>query len=184
MSFTLTALEMLLRNFSPLRPEAWGAICAATTQRVYSGAKAVHLEAGGMVYVEEGLLKQYARAERTQPGIIRFLQAGEVLFVPYEVNSIYIKTIQRSTLYYWNEHTLRQLIACYPEVLKIYMRLRDLQEDAFGFKVLLLEQEVKAKLLLFDQHYPKLRPFIKNKDLANFLCVSESTLSRSKNQFG
>jgi CRP-like cAMP-binding protein len=180
MSFTLAALEMLLRNFGPLRSEAWEAIYTATAQRVYSSAKAIHLEAGGMIYVGEGLLKQYARAERTQPGIIRFLQAGEVLFAPYEVNSIYVKTIQRSTLYYWNEHTLRQLIASYPEVLKMYMRLRDLQEGALDFKVLLLEQEVKAKLLLFDQHYPKLRLFIKNKDLANFLHVSESTLSRSK----
>jgi len=180
MPLSLTALEIWLRTFGPLRPEAWEGIVGAVVKRVYGMGKAVALAPGGMIYVGEGLLKQYARAGRTQPDIIRFLQAGEVLLVPYEADNSYVKTLERSVLYYWDEYALRQIMIAYPELLKIYMKLRDRQEMLLDLKIRLMGEELRNKLPLFDRYYPNLRPFLKNKDLANYLQVHESTLSRSK----
>lgn len=173
-------LLTFIHQYGALSYSAVEGLAAIVMQHTYGRAKAVHLEAGSMVYVGEGLLKQYARAGRAEPDIVRFVQAEEVLLVPYEVDRIYIKTLEKSTLYMWDEYLLRQLINQHPELLKIYMQLRDMQEAILDFKLLLLGQEVRQKLDLFDQHYPGLRSRIKNKDLANYLHVHESTLSRSK----
>lgn len=169
-----------MRSHGALTSEAYEALEASAVERMYTSLKAVMLEAGGMMYVGEGLLTQYALAERTQPSIIRFIQKGQVMFIPYEASTIYVKTINRSVLYYWDEYTLRQLLGSYPELLKIYMQLRDAQEAMLDFKVRLLEEKVRDKLVLFKKYYRDLLPNIKNQDLANFFHVNESTLSRGK----
>src|SRR5690606_2156940 len=119
---------IFIRQFGALSPAAIEALGAATGLHRYGRAKAVHLEAGSMIYVGEGLLKQYARAGRAEPDILRFIRAEEVLLVPYEVDRVYIKTLEKSVLYVWDEYLLRQLMAKHPALLKIYMHLRDVQE--------------------------------------------------------
>lgn len=176
----LDPLKEQLRALGALSTETWQALSEVALERQYGNARAVQLDGGSMLYVAKGLLKQYARAERTQPSIVRFIKDGQVLFVPYDYNPIYVKTIARSVLYYWDEFSLRQTINKHPELLKQYMALRDIQEQALDYKILLLEEEVRNKLTLFNKHQGDLWPYIKNKDLANFLHISESTLSRSK----
>ncbi|MEH6306176.1 hypothetical protein RYH73_11015 [Olivibacter sp. CPCC 100613] len=176
----LNPFQEELKQLGALSNEAWQALTEIVLERRYGNARAVQLDGGSMLYIGEGFIKQYARAERTQPSIVRFITRGQVLFVPYDYHSIYVKTIERSVLYYWDEYTLRQVITAHPQLLKLYMTLRDMQEQALDHKILLLEEEVRHKLILFNKYQGDLWPYVKNKDLANFLHVSESTLSRSK----
>lgn len=180
MPLLLDSLHQQLHQLGPLRREAWEEMLAVATKRMFRAARAVTLSPGAMLYIAEGLVKQCARSGRTEPDILRFLRAQELMIVPYNADGMYVKTLAPAVIYYWDEYTLRQLMLKHAELLKIYMLLRDTQEHALDIKLLLLGQQIRNKLILFDQYYPSLRAFIKNKDLANYLHVHESTLSRNK----
>ncbi len=165
----LAHMEALLRQLGPLTEEAWEALRAAARQRRYGADRAVHLEAGGMLYVGSGLLKQYARAGRTKPAIQAFLGRGEPYCCPHASDGAYLKSVLPSELWYWEGHALRQLMAGHPCLIALYMRLRDMQEERLDKRLLLLEARAKEKLALFNDLQPRTASFVKGRDLANHL---------------
>ncbi|MFB2117849.1 hypothetical protein [Parapedobacter sp. 2B3] len=178
MDMPLAGLETLLRRLGAVDAGAWAAVTGSMRSARYGIERPIRLEAGGLLYVGEGLLKQYVRHGRTQPAINRFIRQGEVYAVPHDPDPVYIKTIQPSTVYCWDSHTLRRLLLEYPSLLGSYLKIRDMQENALDTRLWLLEQTGKAKLALFDRTFGQLRAHLKGKDLGNYLHLAYAYISQ------
>jgi len=178
----LAGLKAQLQQVAALDADTWLAVASAAHRAAYAAGRAVHLESGGLIYVGDGLMKQYARPGRTQPAINRFIAGGGLLAVPYDADSYYVKTIQPTTLFYWGELTLRQLLCTNPTLLQAYMKLRDGQEALLDARFRILEQRGTAKLVLMDQLFKGLRAQIKGKDLANFVHLAYGYVSQIKDK--
>lgn len=180
MSTSLAHLETLLRSLGAMPGSTWAAVVDAAREARYGADRAVYLEAGGLLYVGEGLLKQYTLSGRNRPSINRFIQQGGTYAIPHNHDTIYVKALQPSTLYLWDAHTLRRLLAEHVGLLSIYMKLRDRQEEQLDTRLWLLEQRGREKLQYFDKRFAGLRAHIRGKDLANYLHLAYAYISQLK----
>jgi|GEM_PF-1072754 len=171
-------LKMQLQQNGPLRTNAWESLCGSYTEHIRPASRTITLDAGDIIYIKQGLLKQCNGYMRTEPAVNRFLRGGQFLFVPYYTGHCYVRSIQRCTLYHWTEATIRQLLTHYPELLLIYRRLYNQFEQLLDVRLQIMERIGAAKVTLFDHYFPQLRPYIKQQDLANYLGMNKNYLSQ------
>ncbi|GAA4777986.1 hypothetical protein GCM10023231_00540 [Olivibacter ginsenosidimutans] len=174
---TLPLKELLLRLGS-LREEAWQELTMRVQQRIYKPYKSIILPPTGVIYVQEGLLKQYQRSEREAAAITRFITTNQHIFIPTQPDNLYIKTILESTLWYWEGEAVHSLLLCYPELYALYQQLRDRYDALLDIRMRILESKHIQKLQLFQEHFHKIRPYLRAKDIANYIGVHPNYISK------
>lgn len=171
-------LQQQLQQLGPLTAAAWESILEKASEKPFAANRPIPLPSNGIIYIKEGLLKQYARTGRVHPSINRFLTAGNHLFVPFNTEPIYVKTILNSALWYWTEENIRFLLHQHPELYSIDRKLRDAYEQQLDIRLQILASSGPSKMALFQEHFPGIRPYIKAKDLANYLSIHPNYLSQ------
>jgi len=171
-------LKELLERLSSLREEAWKQLTARAMQRHYKAHKSIALPPNGVIYVEAGLLKQYERTAREAAAINRFLTTGQHIFIPAQPDNSYIKTIIESKLWYWEEEVVHGLLIAYPELYRLYQLLRYRYDALLDIRIRILESKHTQKLDLFHQHFHEIRPYLRIKDVANYIGVHPNYFSK------
>jgi len=175
---SILPLREQLRQLGPLREEAWRQIEAQAVQRDYAADRPIALPSAGVIYVEEGLLKQYQRSKRIKPCINRFIVTGNYIFTPFAPDSIYIKTILACKLWYWEGEAVCTLLLQYPELYALYQQLRDRYDALLDIRMRILESKHTQKLALFQEHFQEIRPYLRAKDVANYIGVHPNYFSK------
>jgi CRP-like cAMP-binding protein len=171
-------LQQQLQLLGPLTAAAWESILENVSEKPFEANRPIPLPPNGVIYVKEGLLKQYVRTGRVHPSINRFIAVGKHLFIPFNAEPIYVKTILKSTLWYWTEESIRTLLRQYPELYIIDRKLRDSYERLLDIRLQILESSGPSKMVVFQENLPGIRPYIKAKDLANYFSIHPNYLSQ------
>jgi len=172
------SLKELLERLGSLRDETWQQLTARATQRHYKAHRSIFLPPNGVIYVEGGVLKQYERTAREAAAINRFLTVGQHIFIPAQPDNSYIKTIIESKLWYWDEEAVHGLLLTYPELYRLYQLLRYRYDALLDIRMRILESKHTQKLDLFHQHFHEIRPYLRIKDVANYIGVHPNYVSK------
>lgn len=169
-------LKISLQAHGALRPEAWLQIqqLMQTTQ-LSPGENLIRTE-GTLTFIDKGILKEYDPAQRSRPAIISFHSNGQTIITRRHNQSHFIKAISAATIFHWDQSALDQLHHSYPELKNIYLALCASYDQHISSRWILLELPPRNRIQLFRAHYPQLIPYLKKKDIANYLHLNYTYL--------
>ena len=165
----LQTLKSKLTNFGAIRPQAWTKILTHLKVTELKFDESFNREIGSLVYVADGLLKEYDAQLRKKPAIVNFISAGNFLVTNKSHHSKYTKTIGSAKLVHVTFESLIPLFLKYNELKSIYEGISSNYENGMAFRQLLLEENVAtARIQLFINKYRTILPLLKKKDIANY----------------
>lgn len=171
-------LKARLQQFGALRPEAW--------EKILESSKITHLKQGetfvrrqgSLAIILAGLIKEHDPAERKTPSIINFLDELQALSTSRYNQPNFLKACQPTLLIHWDGEALQSLYGNYPELKTIYEGILEQYEHRIVLRMRLLELPVNERLETFRSIFRKLLPYLKKKDLANYLHLNYSHFIR------
>ena len=131
---------------------------------------------GTLAFIEQGNLKEYDPAQRSRPAIISFHASGETIITRRHNQSHFIKAISPATIYQWQQSALDQLHQNYPELKNIYLALCASYDQRISARSILIELPPRNRIQLFRARHPQLIPYLKKKDIANYLHLNYTYL--------
>ena len=169
-------LKTKLQSFGALRPEAWERIVLLCQQTTLHAGDIFLRKEGTLAYLAEGILKEYNPQHRKKPAIINFI-ITEQCFITRKHNQVhYLKACNPALIYYWDLTALKLLYQEFEELKKIYDYLCREYDDGIALRGFLQELTVQARIIYFQHHYTPIIPFLKKKDIANYLHISYNNL--------
>ena len=170
----LYTLKTKLQSFGALRPEAWERIVQLSQQTQLKTNESLIRKQGTLAYIEEGLLKEYDAQNRTQPSIISFIGPNQSIATRKHNQSHYLKTATPSLVHYWNFEDLQKLYQEFKELKAIYDALIAEYDELLLFRMHLLELPVQERIDKFWLIFKPMLPYLKKKDMANYLHLNYS----------
>ena len=177
----LISLKLKLQKLGALRPEAWEMICFhLVTIQLKPNQSFVRSE-GSLAFVAEGVLKEYDVADRKQPSIINFITIGQCIHTRSYNRKYYVKACTSSIIYFWNETALLEISKEFNELRPIYHRLCAEYDEGILFRMKLLEMTVPERISAFRGVFKIVMPYLKKKDIANYLNLHYTNFLRHWN---
>lgn len=163
-------LHQLLQSYGAIRPAAWQKInLLKQEQSLYVKQRFIRKE-GSLAYLASGLLQEYDAYQRSTPSIINFITPQHFVVTRKHNQSFYLKAALPSLLYYWDYEQLQQLHQEFKELKAIYDTVCSIYDAAISYRTLILElPSAAARIKLFKEFFETQIPFIKKKDIANYL---------------
>ncbi|MCY1521477.1 hypothetical protein D9M68_562900 [compost metagenome] len=125
-----------------------------------------------LIFVANGLLKEYDARKRLKPAIINFITTDSFIVTTTYRQYSYIKAICRSTLISMRFEEAIALYVKYKELLMLYDSIAIHYEEGLSFRYALLEERlIKSRIQAFIHRYKAIIPFLKKKDIANYLHI-------------
>lgn len=184
MQTLLFSLKLLLQLHGALRPEAWEMICELSkVSELKSGESFVRRE-GCFAYVAAGILKEYDAQQRPSPSIINFLGAKNCFVTRKQNQAHYLKTCMASVVYYWDYEALESLYQEFRELKPIYDGLCAVYDGQIHLRMRLLELSVLERIAAFKVVFKEVLPYLKKKDMANYLHLHYTHFLRHWNSAG
>lgn len=169
-------LKISLQAHGALRPEAWLQIQELMqTTKLSPGENLIRTE-GNLTFIDQGILKEYDPAQRSRPAIISFHSSGQTIITRRHSQSHFIKAISAATLFQWDQSALDQLHHSYPELKNIYLALCASYDLNLSKRSILLETHPRERIQLFRAHHSQIIPYLKKKDIANYLHLNYTYL--------
>ncbi|MBC7616974.1 MAG: hypothetical protein H7202_12985 [Pedobacter sp.] len=168
----LQDLKLNLANYGAIRPQAWIKILAHLKEAELKVDESFYREINSIVYVTSGLIKEYDAQLRKKPSIVNFISAGNFLITNKYNQSKYIKAIGSARLVHINFEAIISLFLEYNELKSIYDGVIGNYENGIAFRQLVLEENAAAtRIQLFIKKYRTILPFLKKKDIANYIHI-------------
>ena len=167
-------LKLKLQSLGALRPEAWEMICQEMGSVALKPDQSFIRKAGTLSYLAHGVLKEYDAQDRYQPAIINFLGANDALITREQNRTHYLKACTECIIYYWDFEALERLYAQFRELKIIYDSLCAGYDHRIKLRVRLLELPVSGRIEIFKTVFMRLLPYLKKKDMANYLHLNYS----------
>lgn len=175
-------LKHILQGLGPLRPQAWQDILSLmSTISLRAGESLVRSE-GSLAFVQQGIFKEYDPLLRSRPAIINFPAPGSFLATRRHNLHHYLKAITPAHVLQWDAAQLPALQRAYPELTSVYHQLCEGYERAVWTRMLILEKPPIERIGAFCGHYGPLVPYLKKKDIANYLHLNYSHLVKNWNR--
>jgi len=165
----MDALKLKLQRLGPLRPEAWDMICSLAQRSEVKLQRNVLTKNGSLAYLSEGLLKEYDQHERELPAIVNFISQYQCFVTRKHHQHRYLEACMPCVIYQWNFDDLQNLYQHFNELKTIYEMLCAEYEDGVMLRMRLLEMPVKERIETFKCEFKAVLPFLKKKDIANYL---------------
>ncbi len=183
----MNRLRQYINQVSPLSEPAWQAVAALFT--VQSLAKNEYLAEAGRVettaaYVVEGALRAFYRNEKGTEYNKTFFTADDFIgafssLVTGQPNQIYIQALTPCSLFVVDYPSLTGLYDVYPDCERFARRLA---EGYFVYKeqreLELVLRNADERYLQFRQEYPGLEQLIPQYQVASYLGITPTQLSR------
>lgn len=169
-------LKTKLQSFGALRPEAWERIVQLCQQTNVKTGESLLRKQGTLAYIADGLLKEYDAQNRTQPSIINFNGSNQSLITRKHNQSHYLKATIPTLVYYWDFEDLQKLYQEFKELKAIYDALIAEYDELLLFRMQLLELPVQKRIDTFRLIFKPMLPYLKKKDIANYLHISYAYL--------
>ncbi|TKC03477.1 cyclic nucleotide-binding domain-containing protein [Pedobacter cryotolerans] len=167
---TISTLQLTLQTYGALQPLAWQKINQLKQEQILKIHQSFIRKEGSIAYLANGALKEYDAQYRKSPSIINFISANQCLVTRKYNQSLYLKACMPCTIYFWDFEDLQSLYQEFKELKKIYDSLCANYDAAIAFRLFVLENSSTAQRIeLFRQNFKALLPFLKKKDIANYL---------------
>ena len=131
---------------------------------------------GTLTFITTGILKEYDPSQRSRPAIICFHSIGDAIVTRRHSQSHFIRAVSAATLFQWNQSALDQLHFNYPELKNIYLALCASYDLNLSRRSILLETHPRERIQLFRAHHSQIIPYLKKKDIANYLHLNYTYL--------
>lgn len=172
----IQALKTKLQSFGALRPEAWERIVQLCQQTELKTGESLIRTEGTFAFIAEGILKEYNPQHRKKPAIINFIVTNQCLVTRKHNQAHYLKACVPTLVYYWDLTTLKLLYQEFEELKKIYDLFCQEYDDGIALRSFILELPVKDRIIYFQNTYQTIIPFLKKKDIANYIHISYNHL--------
>ncbi len=177
MDTRLNILKTNLQSFGALRPEAWKAIVAAISICTLKPNEYFPHKNNCLGYVAEGILATYDMEGRSIPAIVNFTRHQQSFITRHTNNQgIYLKTCLPTLIFYWNDDELKKLHRQFNELKQIYDALTAEYEQRLFLRMRFLELSVIERISKFKEKFHSILPYLKKKDIANYLHLNYSHL--------
>lgn len=165
-----------LQSFGALRPEAWERIVQLCQQTELKTGESLIRKQGTLAYIAQGLLKEYDAQNRTQPAIINFNGPKQSIITRKHNQNHYLKAAISTTVWYLDFEDLQKLYQEFKELKSIYDALIAEYDELLLFRMQLLELPVQKRIDTFRLIFKPMLPYLKKKDMANYLHISYAYL--------
>ena len=165
----IALLRLKLQSLGALRPEAWERIVQLGQQHQIEAGKNLVRRLGSLAYVAEGLLKEYDHHEREEPAIVNFIGQDQCIVTRGHQQQRQLQACMPCMVYQWDMAELYQLDQDFTELRSIYEELCAEYEMKMMLRMRLLEMPVPERIETFKLIFRPLLPYLKKKDIANYL---------------
>lgn len=165
----MNVLKPKLQSLGPLRPEAWERIVQLGQPHHIAAGKNLVRRLGSLVYVAEGLLKEYDHHEREEPAIVNFIGQDQCMVTRGHQQQRQLQACLPSMVYQWDMAALYQLAQEFAELRPIYDALCSEYEVKVMLRMRLLEMPVQKRIDQFKFIFKPMLPYLTKKDMANYL---------------
>lgn len=172
----LISFKIKLQNFGALRPEAWDRIIQNSELIELNTGESFNRKEGTIAYLYKGLLKEYNPQHRKKPSIINFISNNQFLITRKHNQVHYLKACMPTHILYWEWESQQLLYKEFEELKKIYDYICTEYDDGIAWRSFLLELPVKDRIFYFRNTYKRLIPYLKKKDVSNYLHISYNHL--------
>ena len=172
----MDALKLKLQSLGALRPAAWERIVQLGQQQQIETGNHLVRHLGTLVYVAEGILKEYDHYERQEPAIIHFIGQDQCMVTRRHQQQRQLQACMPCMVYQWDMAELYQLDQDFTELRSIYEELCAEYEMKVMLRMRLLEMPVPERIETFKLIFKPLLPYLKKKDIANYLHISYTNL--------
>ncbi|RYD95841.1 MAG: hypothetical protein EOP54_15090 [Sphingobacteriales bacterium] len=176
MEHELCLFKIKLQSLGALRPEAWERIMQLSQQLRITTAKNLVRRPSSLVYVAEGLLKEYDHHEREQPAIINFIGLQQCFVTRRHHQNHYLQACTPCIVYHWDGEALQKLYQDFKELKPVYESLYAEYDEQMMLRMRLLEMSVQERIDAFRLTFKSTIPYLKKTDIANYLNVSYTNL--------
>lgn len=128
---------------------------------------------GELYLIVEGIFGKY---EKTFP--VRYAISGESLMIPNHSHNFQFIALSDSRTFMTTRKQLYTINAKNPKLFPIYASLMDKQQQYLNYRAKLLSLPNPDKYDFVFDKYPDIRQYIKHKELAQFMGISEELLRR------
>lgn len=128
---------------------------------------------GELYLIAEGIFGKY---EKTCP--VRYAISGESLMIPNHSHNYQFIALTDCRTFMTTRKQLYTINAKNPKLFPIYASLMDKQQQYLDYRAKLLSLPNPDKYDFVFDKYPDIREFIKHKELAQFMGISEELLRR------
>ncbi|WP_293298620.1 hypothetical protein [Pedobacter sp. UBA4863] len=172
----MDTLKHKLQRLGPLRPEAWDMICSLAKRIEVKLQRNVLRKTGSIAYLSEGLLKEYDQHERELPAIINFINQYQFFVTCKHYQHRYLEACMPCVVYQWNFDDLQKLYQRFNELRPVYEALCAEYEAGALLRMRLLEMPAQERIDAFRVFFRPSLPYLKKKDMANYLSINYSYL--------
>ncbi len=170
---SFSALKIKLANYGAIRPQAWSKIQLSLKEIELKADESFTREIGALVYVSNGLLKEYDSQLRKKPSIVNFIGEGNFLYTTKHNQARYLKAIGTTKLIHINLESMIALFTQYNELKFVFDGVTANYESGIAFRQLILEESSASKRIsLFIDNYRSVLPYLKRKEIANYIHVA------------
>ncbi|WP_316801451.1 hypothetical protein [Pedobacter frigidisoli] len=158
---------------------AWQALAAAcVTVKLKTGENFI-CQAGTVAFIIEGIIKEYDSSLRTKPAIVNLLTANEYVVTFVGSNHHFYRASCPSTLVYIDNTRQWQLFDQFNELQSLYFNIEDLHFQSRQRRTQLLEfNTARERIKAFIRKNRSILPFLRKKDIANYLCLEYNLFVR------
>lgn len=171
-------LKARLQQFGALRPAAWERILDSSELTCLKQGETFIRRNGSFAVILSGILKEHDPTERRTPAIINFLDGLQGISTRRHNQPNFLKACQPTKVIHWDEQTLDSLHTQYPELKIVYQGMLADYERRIALRMRLLELPVQDRIATFRSNFKMLLPYLKKKDLANYLHLNYSHFIR------
>jgi len=166
----LKALKHKIQRHGALRDEAWLLICSSMQHQVLQPNERFIQKDNQLAYVASGLFKEYSAYERTRPSIINLIPADSCFITRRHSQQDYLKAATTSLTFSWNFESLMAIYRDYRELKPVYEIFCSEYNTGLAYRSLILETpEVAQRIRYLKAEYGSLIPYLKKKEMANYL---------------
>ncbi|MEJ5994389.1 hypothetical protein WG904_08165 [Pedobacter sp. Du54] len=168
----LSSLKLKLASYGAIRQQAWTKILSHLLETELKTDESFDRKINAIVYVTNGLIKEYETQQRKKPSIVNFINTGNFIITTKHNQTKYLKAIDTTKLIYLDFEALVSLFITYNELKSVYDGVLANYEDGIAFRQLVLEENVaSARIKLFIDKHRTILPSLKKKDIANYIHV-------------
>lgn len=165
-----TILKLKLASYGALRPQAWTKILDSLKEIELNDGDNLTSVIGRIVFIAEGIVKEYDPNQRKKPSIVNFISTGNFLVTTKYNQSRYVKAIGTCKLIYLDFEQAISLFIKFNELKSIYNGVLANYENGIAYRQLILEENSAAmRITLFIDHYRSILPYLKKKEVANYV---------------
>lgn len=128
---------------------------------------------GDLIYITNGVLKEYDPRLRKRPAIINFMGAGDVFINRSHAVTQYLKAAIPTKLWIFRYATLWELHSRHPELLHVYRHLSAAYDSRLSYRAYILShRSTQERIELFNDFFKPLLPYLGLRDIANYTAIS------------